>query len=110
MQKLLRKMRAAVAGGRMKDAIYMAVLALCFFLSGERESELRLRLEDERAFSESLAQEATGPGLTPQQEARRLLLSGRGADARAGGDVQGFATDIGRTIAHLCAMVTSGVG
>ena len=32
---------------------------------------------------ESLAQEATGPGLTPQQEARRLLLSGRGADARA---------------------------
>ena len=44
---------------------------------------LRSRLAANLQAEESLAQEATGPGLTPQQEARRLLLSGRGADARA---------------------------
>ena len=36
----------------------MAAFVLMMFLSGEKEKELRLRLEGERAFSESLAQEA----------------------------------------------------
>ena len=42
----------------VKDAIYMAAFVLMLFLSGEKEKDLRLRLEGERAFSESLAQEA----------------------------------------------------
>ena len=42
----------------MKDGLYVALLAVLFLLSGEREKDLRLRLEEERAFSESLAQEA----------------------------------------------------
>ena len=42
----------------MKDAAYLALLLLFFGLSGERERDLRLRLESERAFAESLAQEA----------------------------------------------------
>lgn len=42
----------------MKDAIYMTAFVLMLCLSGEKEKELRLRLEGERAFSESLAQEA----------------------------------------------------
>ena len=42
----------------MKDAIYMAAFVLMLFLSGEKERDLRLRLEEERAFCESLAQEA----------------------------------------------------
>ena len=36
----------------------MTAFVLMLFLSGEKEKELRLRLEGERAFSESLAQEA----------------------------------------------------
>lgn len=42
----------------MKDAGYLALLLLLFGLSGERERDLRLRLEGEREFAESLAQEA----------------------------------------------------
>ena len=42
----------------MKDGLYVALLAVLFLLSGEREKDLRLRLEEERTFSESLAQEA----------------------------------------------------
>ena len=39
----------------MKDAAYLALLLLFFGLSGERERDLRLRLESERAFAEALA-------------------------------------------------------
>ena len=36
----------------------MTAFVLMLFLSGEKEKDLRLRLEGERAFCESLAQEA----------------------------------------------------
>ena len=39
----------------MKDAGYLALLLLLFDLSGERERDLRLRLEGEREFAESPA-------------------------------------------------------
>ena len=42
----------------MKDAIYMTAFVVLLTLSGEKEKDLRLRLEEERAFCEYLAQEA----------------------------------------------------
>lgn len=41
----------------MKDAVYVALLLLLLGLSGERERDLRRRLEEESVFVESLATE-----------------------------------------------------
>ena len=49
---------AEIPDGCLPKAAAVAALLFLFFLSGERESELRARLEGERAFSASVAEEA----------------------------------------------------
>ena len=41
----------------MKDIIYIAAIAVLILLSGERQQDLRRRLEAEQQFSEALATE-----------------------------------------------------
>lgn len=41
----------------MKDAVYVTLLLLLLGLSGERERDLRRRLEEERTFADSLTAE-----------------------------------------------------
>ena len=49
---------AEIPDGCLPKAAAVAALLFLFFLSGERESELRARLEGERTFSASVADEA----------------------------------------------------
>ena len=49
---------AEIPDGSLPKAAAVAALLFLFFLSGERESELRARLEGERSFSASVAEEA----------------------------------------------------